>query len=433
MEQILDVDLDPSASIRVLSNQVNLIRCPHCGSTGAVNLPFLYHDASKELALVYVPMEAGRDSLEQQQIIGTLSRLLLNQMPPEQRKGYLLNPQIFFTYESLLKKVREAEGITEEMIAAQQAKVNLFRQLVEAGSDEERAMLLQESGGLIDEEFFGITQAHIAQVEAIGHQDLLQKMIQAQSYLLAETTLGRELAARSDAIIALKEQPTREKLVELLVDSDDAATRQILIRLAQPMIDYIFFQQFTRRIEATKDAKERQRLEELRKEVLQVRDDLAQEIRQEVQKRAALINDLLSTEKPALLARRRLDDIDEIFLGLLEAEIDQARQNDNQELASRLEEIWRLISDMAREQMPPELLLLNQLLESQDLAEARRILEENRALVQLPLVQALEQIKVHLQEQQSVELSQHVAAILEIVRSMVDSRQKAGKLEIAGR
>ena len=60
VEQVLDVSNDPSARMRVLNGLVNVAGCPHCGMRVALSLPFLYHDPEKELALVYMPMEAGR-------------------------------------------------------------------------------------------------------------------------------------------------------------------------------------------------------------------------------------------------------------------------------------------------------------------------------------------------------------------------------------
>ena len=71
VEQVLDVRADPSAKVRMLNGLVNATICPHCGMRGALNLPFLYHDPDKELALVYMPMGAGRDDLERQQAIGS--------------------------------------------------------------------------------------------------------------------------------------------------------------------------------------------------------------------------------------------------------------------------------------------------------------------------------------------------------------------------
>jgi hypothetical protein len=83
VQQIIDVNEDPSAKARVINGIINIARCPHCGAQGAMNAPFLYHDAEKELALVYMPMEVGGDRQQREQIIGRLTRRVMDQLPSE--------------------------------------------------------------------------------------------------------------------------------------------------------------------------------------------------------------------------------------------------------------------------------------------------------------------------------------------------------------
>ena len=438
LEQILDVDLDPTAKSRLLSGQVNMVVCPHCGAAGTVNMPFMYHDASKELALVFMPMEAGRTDLERQQFIGTLSQAVMRQLPPEQRKGYLLNPQVFFSYENLVNRVLEAEGITQEMIEAQKAKVDLLRQLLEAPSLEERTKLIRENALLLDEEFFSLLHANLDQAEAMGRQDLVQRFLEVRTLLFEQTPLGRRLAARAEALRALQGEPTREKLLELLIESDDPDTRATLVTFGQPLVDYLFFQNLTQRIEATEDEAERKRLEELREEVLQIRREMREQARQVVESRAALIRDLLKSEKPELLARRRLADLDELFFSVLATEIEQAQRAGETEAVSRLQEIWQLTMGLIQEQVPPELMLLTRVLEAQNEEEVRKILEANQGLVGEPFLQLLEQVGQQLKEQGNEEAAQRAAAALSIARTMVQGppdkdKKGAGGLEIATR
>jgi hypothetical protein len=50
---------------------------------------------------------------------------VVNGLPTEKRKGYLFQPQTMFTYQTLIDKVLEADGITKEMIEAQQNESTL--------------------------------------------------------------------------------------------------------------------------------------------------------------------------------------------------------------------------------------------------------------------------------------------------------------------
>ncbi|HIE38493.1 MAG TPA: hypothetical protein EYH30_04860 [Anaerolineales bacterium] len=423
LEQVLDVELDPSAKARLLSGQVNIVVCPHCGMGGSVNMPFIYHDASKDLALVFLPMEAGRHDLERQQLIGSLSRAVMNQMPPEQRKSYLLNPQVFFTYDSLTKRVLEADGITPEMIETQKAKADLLRRLLEAPTSEARSTLIGENEPLLDDEFFHILYANLAQAEAMGRQDLVQRMLEVRTLLFEQTVLGRRLAARAEALQALQTQPTREKLVDLLLGSDDPETRSALITFGQPLVDYLFFQTITQRIEATEDETERKRLEDLRQEVLSIREEMKEQARQVVDARLALVQDLVTTEKPELLARRRLPELDELFFSVLAAEIEQARQDEEFEAAARLHEIWQLTMGLIQEQIPPEMILLTRLLEAEDIEEIRQLLEANHQLVTEPFVEILKQVEQELKERGESGPAKRATAALAMAQTMVKPQE----------
>ncbi len=440
VEQVLDVELDPSAKSRLLMGQLNTAVCPHCGAAGTLNLPFIYHDPSKELALVYMPMEAGRTDMERQKLIGSLTRMVMNQMPPEQRRAHLLNPQVFLSYDNLVNRVLEADGITAEMIEAQNAKVDLLRKLWETSDVEERKALIRDNEEMLDQEFFDLLYVNQAQAAAAGRQDLVDGMTTLRQMLLESTPVGRRIAKQDEVLKAFQEEQTREKLIALLVDSDDESTRVALMAVGQPLMDYRFFQLLTQRIEATEDKKERQRLEALRQEVLDVRDGIQAQIHDALDKRVDLLRDLLLSEKPELLLRRHLGEIDELFFSVLQAQIEQAEKAQDAETSSRLQEIVQMLQNVAQEQAPPELRLLMQVLEAEDLDKAREALEAGKELVNLSFVRMLEQVEQDM-KQEGGAAAERAAAILDMARSMVGAGQPpqpetpppGGGLEIARR
>ncbi len=417
LEQILDVEVDPSAKSRLLSGQVNTVVCPHCGTPGGLSIPFIYHDPEKELALIYAPMEAGRNDVERQKFIGSLSQALLEQLPPEQKKSYLLNPQEFFTLDGLIKRVLEAEGITEEMMEAQQAKAELIGQLLEAESDEARRELIEEHAEEIDEEFFQIFQVNLSQVDASGNEELIEQFSALEDLLVEETETGRSLAQRADAFRELQEEPTQSKLVDLLMEAEDEATRAALVTFGQPLIDYAFFQQFTRRIEDAKDEAERERLRALRKEVMDVREELREQAQQVVEEKRSLVEALLSSEDAELLARRRMADMDELFFNVLVAQLERARQTGDEETAEGLEEILELARGLMEESIPPEVLLLSQISEAEDEDEVRQILDENEEMLTPNLVRMLEGVQAQLTERGEATAAERIGTALSIARA----------------
>jgi hypothetical protein len=400
VEQVIDVRADPSARGRVLSGVVNAAVCPKCGMGGGLNLPFLYHDPDKELAFVFMPMEAGRSDVERQQAIGKLTTEVMNSLPPEERKGYLLQPQVFFSMENLINKLLEAEGITPEMIEAQQAKADLLRRMAEVESDEELEAMIEENEDAIDAEFFRLLAINLQIAQSTGQEAGLEKLTALREKLLEMTDLGRKVKGQEEALEALRANPTRETLLDLLVKAPNEETREMLIIFGRQLVDldYRFFQALTSRIDAASDGGERERLTELRKEVLQVRDQFEEAERARLEERAALLRDLLLSSDPENLARRRFAEMDQVFLTVLAAEMQEAQETGNEGAAKSLQGIWELLLRLSEESLPPSVRLLNRLMAVEDEGDIDKLLQANRPLVTAQFVELLERAQAGVQE-----------------------------------
>ena len=138
VEQLFDVTADPQAKQRLLSGASNVARCPHCGYEGRIATPIVYHDNSKELLLTFFPPELGLPLNEQEKLIGPLIKQVMDRLAPEKRKGYLLSPQANLTYESMIETILGKDGITPEMLKAQQDRVMLIERLLQASSPDVR-------------------------------------------------------------------------------------------------------------------------------------------------------------------------------------------------------------------------------------------------------------------------------------------------------
>src|SRR5512143_2999616 len=123
IEQLFDVTAEPASKQRLLSGASNRANCPNCGYQGALATPMVYHDADKELLLTYFPSELGMAVNDQEKLIGPLINQVVNKLPPEKRKAYILRPQSFLTYQSLIEKILEGEGVSREMLDEQQKRL----------------------------------------------------------------------------------------------------------------------------------------------------------------------------------------------------------------------------------------------------------------------------------------------------------------------
>ena len=155
VENIVDAERQPELKVSLLQGTLNAFKCPKCGNAGVLATPLLYHDGSKQLFLALTPANMNAKAADSQKMIGSMTNMLMNSLPPEKRKAYLFQPKMFLTMESMVQAILEADGITKEMIEAQKAKANLFEDLLEqVDNDEQFKQLVTKNEALIDEEFF---------------------------------------------------------------------------------------------------------------------------------------------------------------------------------------------------------------------------------------------------------------------------------------
>lgn len=419
VEQVLDVRADPSAKVRVLNGMVNATVCPRCQLRGMLNLPYFYHDPEKHLALVFMPMEATRDHLERQQAIGRFTTSVMDSLPPEERRAYLLQPEVFLTQENLVNRVLEADGITPQMIEAQKAKAELLQRMVETTSEEELETLVKASDEVVDSAFLRLVAMNLQMAQSRGEIDSVTRLTTVREKLLDLTEAGRASRRRSNLLEALRSEPTREKLLELLIQAPDERAREILVAFGRQLLDYGFFQKLTQRVDGTANEQEKQRLSELREQVLDIRDRIDADTRAMYEARSELLRDLVLSDNPEVLARHRFSELDEVFVSVLGASIEQAEQGGNEETTAKLRSIWELVMRLIAERTPPELVFLNMLMEAEDEAEVDRILHEHGELVDARLVEVLTRAEASAREEGGQEAADHLALIAAKARAMV--------------
>ncbi|MFW6115865.1 MAG: CpXC domain-containing protein [Chloroflexota bacterium] len=419
IQQILDVGQDPSAKARVLNGVINVAQCPHCGFQGAMSAPFLYHDPEHELALVHMPMEAGGDREQREQTIGRLTRQVMDQLPSEERKAYLLQPEVFLTMENLTKRILKEEGVTEEMLEEQKQKAQLLQRMVETTSEEALEAMIEANDETIDETFIYMLTRNLEMVQSAGQEAAAQSLRRVREKVLDLSTEGRAIQARNEILEALREEPNRDKLLDLLIEAQEKETREMLVAFGRPLLDYLFFQNLTSKIEAAADDAEKERLTELRREVLDIRDRLDEEAQALYEARAALLRDLVTSENPRELARSRIDEVDEAFLNVLGSNLQEARKRGDETSLEALRQVWNVVTDLMVEAMPPELRLVNRLMAAEDEEEIERLLEQSKNLVTKRMVQFIEETEADAREEGDLETADQMALIAEKMGSIL--------------
>lgn len=422
VHRIIDVGQNPQHKQEFLAGQLNQATCPRCGSGGMLALPFLYHDANKELALVYLPANLTMPEAEQQRLIGGLTNETMMSLPPEQRKGYLLQPQIFILLEGLMKHVLEADGITEEMLDAQRARVELIEELLAAQDTEERLKaLVAEHRERLDYEFFHTLTANLEAVRSDGQTALAERLLRLRSTLLELSDLGRSSRAQRETYEALQKGISREELLQRVVAAESEPELRGMVSVARALLDYQFFLMLSHRIESAEGG-EAQRLRDLREQLLTLTQELDREAEAAVARSWEVLRALLESEDREAAVREHLADIDDLVLGLLSANLHQAEANGQMDWARELRSVWETIVGVLEEAMPPQIQLINQLLNAETEQERRRLVTEQAHVVDPEFLELMEAMATDLVERGQPQAAERLRAIRAQVADIQDSR-----------
>lgn len=403
VEQLFDVTADPAAKQRLLSGQVNMAQCPYCGFSGRLATPIVYHDADKELLLTYFPPELNLSVNDQERLIGPLINQVVNRLPPEKRKAYLLRPQTHFTFESLIETILAKDGITREMLQAQQARIHLLERLLQASSDDVRREIIRQEKHLVDENFFAIFSRLLQNAAASGQENLVRVLAGIESMLLSETEFGQQLQrtvkefeAATQALQQAGPKLTREKLLELFLQAPNDERVQALVSLARPGLDYIFFQLLTNRIEATKDAGEKKRLEALRDKILEYVNEIDRQMEERFKEAQQFIEELLAQENVAEATRQNLGRFTQEAVEVLNHLLRQASEKNDYTRLGKLQKIVEVLQEASAP--PPEVAFLERLLDAPD-STLEALLEQNQAMITDEFIQTLGAFMLQIEEQ----------------------------------
>lgn len=397
VQQLFDLNADPTAKQRLLSHSTNMARCAACGYDGLVSTPIVYHDPEKELLLTFFPPELGLPVNEQEKQIGPLINQVVNGLPTEKRKGYLFQPQTMFTYQTLIDKVLEADGITKEMIEAQQKRINLIQRLMTTPKPEDRTEIIKQEGTLVDGSFFAVLSTLIESSLMQGDEKSAQLLSEINQQLLNETEVGKVLLDQSketqEALKKLQEAGknglTREILLETLtgLKSDNSLTT--VVSLTRNGLDYQFFQLLSEKIDQS-SPEQKQPLVELRDKLLNLTREIDNEMKKRLEDGMKLLDTILAEDDLESAVKKHLPEMDEFFSQGLQTAFEDAHQKGDM---ARLEKIQKVISIIEKESAPPpEIAFIQKLLEAPDDDARKKLLDENNELVNDQLLSTINAI-----------------------------------------
>ncbi|MBI3166557.1 MAG: CpXC domain-containing protein [Anaerolineales bacterium] len=402
VEQLFDVTADPQAKQRLLGGQSNHARCPYCGYQGRLATPVVYHDNEKELLLTFFPPELGLPVNEQERMIGPLIKQVMDRLPAERRKGYLLKPQANLTYESMIETILGKDGVTPEMIKSQQDRAQFIERLMQVTSKDVRSELIKQNTAIIDEQFFALFSRIAQSAMNSGQEQMARVLIDIQTQLLEETDYGRELKESVAELEAAQHELqdagqglTREKLLDFVLASKTDGRLRAYVSLARPGMDYVFFQTLSERIEAS-SGDEKARLERIREKLLGYVADMDKQLEARYKQAQEFVEALLNEADIEQAVTANLDKFTQDAVEIAQQMLRAAAEKNEYE---RMGKLQKMIQVLQAASAPPEIGIIEQLIQLPDSASVEKALNENPDLLTQGLLDTLTGLATQMESQ----------------------------------
>lgn len=392
VEQLFDVTQDPQAKQRLLGGISNMARCPHCGYQGRLATPIVYHDNEKELLLTFFPPEMSMPLNEQERMIGPLIKQVTDRLPSEKRKGYLLKPVANLTYESMVQTILEKDGITPEMLKEQQERVQVIERLLQASTADVRSEIIRQNLNLFDEQFFALFSRLAQSAAGSGQEPVARAMVELQNQLLEETEFGRglkesvgELEAATKALQEAGQGLTREKLLDIVLQSPSDARLRAYVSLARGGMDYQFFQLLSEKIDKA-SGDEKTRLESIRGKLLDLTNEIDKQLEARYKQAQDFVESLLAQEDIVQAVRDNLNNFTQDAVEVVNQLLRQASEKNDYTRMGKLQKMVEILREVST---PPEVAFIEQLLDAPDDAALVKMLEGNQDLINDQFMESL--------------------------------------------
>jgi hypothetical protein len=392
IEQLFDVTQDPQAKQRLLGGVSNMARCPHCGYQGRLATPIVYHDNEKELLLTFFPPELNMQLNEQERLIGPMIKQVTDRLPPEKRKAYLLKPVANLTYESMIQTILSKDGITPEMLKEQQERVQVIERLLQASSKDVRSELIKQNINLFDEQFFALFSRLAQSAAGSGQEPVARAMVDLQNQLLEETEFGRnlkesvgELEAATKVLQEAGQGLTREKLLEIVLQSPSDARIRAYATIARSGMDYQFFQLLSERIEKA-SGEEKAQLESTREKLLSYTNEIDKQMEARYKQAQEFVESLLAQDDIVQAVRDNLNNFTQDAVDVVNQMLRQASEQNDYTRMGKLQKMVEILREVST---PPEVAFIEQLLDAPDDGTLNQMLDANKDLLNDQFMEAL--------------------------------------------
>ena len=217
-------------------------------------------------------------------------------------------------------------------------------------------------------------------------------MVDLQNQLLEETEYGRglkesvgELEAATKSLQDAGQGLTREKLLDLVIDSPNEARMRAFVSLARGGMDYQFFQILSDKIDKA-SGEEKTKLESIREKLLELTNEVDRQMEARYKQAQEFVESLLAQEDVVQAVQENLDRFTQDAVEVVNQLLRQASEKNDY---TRMGKLQKMVEVLREASTPPEVAFIEQLLDAPDDAALDQMLGDNSALINDQFMEAL--------------------------------------------
>jgi hypothetical protein len=217
-------------------------------------------------------------------------------------------------------------------------------------------------------------------------------MVDLQSQLLEETEFGRnlkesvgELEAATKSLQDVGQALTREKLLDIVLQSPSDARVRAYATIARGGMDYQFFQLLSEKIDKA-SGEEKTRLESIREKLLEYTNEIDKQMEARYKQAQDFVESLLGQEDIVRAVQDNLNNFTQDAVDVVNQMLRQASEKNDFTRMGKLQKVVEILREVST---PPEVAFIEQLLDAPDDATLDQMLESNADLINDQFMEAL--------------------------------------------
>ena len=385
---------DPAVKEAFLAGRLNVVTCPSCRRPTRASVPLLYHDAGADIAYVFLPGGLQVTAAEQERAVGRLTNRVLDSLPPDQRRMYLLQPKTFVNEAGFMDAVLAANGVSPEMAERARRTAELVNRLLAAPDEAGRKAVLDDAGQSVDYELLSFISAMANQAAAQGATGRAKAVMELRDALAAMAGLAGPGGPAGLAGEHGEPTVTLDELLEMLQAARDDGLLQEAVAELRPILDYSFFVELTRRMDsagAAGESAKSEALRDLRAALVAAVDEVDARARAAIEQAVDTLRAVLASADPLAALRERAGELDEAFFMVLESNLQAAEADGRADIVARLGTLYEAATGLYEENLPALQRMVNRLARAPDVRARAAIMDAAPELVGPDLEHALQQ------------------------------------------